>query len=456
MALEPDQIHTFEATYETGSGHKRITVKSKFTIDRKYEMIKVLGHGAYGVVIAALNKETGQKVAIKRMDRMCYDRIDGVHALREIRLMRWLGKHPNIITLKDMMVNLADDELYIVMDLMDSDLHKIIQSSQPLEDAHFKHFMYQLLRGLRFAHSYGVIHRDLKPANLLVTKACDLVISDFGLARQLPETGPMTEHVVTRWYRAPELMLSADGHYDLSVDIWAAGCIFAELLGRTPLFPGADFKDTLRLQHEYLGTRPDDELAYIRSEEALKFLGTLPHKPQKSWAEVFPEANPKAIDLIGKMLQFHFAKRISVDDALAHPYFDSVRSQYPDSDPELPLGPGGFDFSFESDDTLDENAFRRLIVEEVLSFRADVEYTKKLKSIAASGGTATTAAVAAAGAVTGAGAMPVAGSAAAGTAAAGSAAAPAAAAGGRTIATSGAGVADVAAGPATIVGPGKR
>ena len=80
------------------------------------------------------------------------------------------------------------------MELLDSDLHRIIQSPQPLEDAHFKHFMFQLLRGLRFAHSYGIVHRDLKPANLLVTKACDLVISDFGLARQMPEgDGPMTE-----------------------------------------------------------------------------------------------------------------------------------------------------------------------------------------------------------------------------------------------------------------------
>jgi serine/threonine protein kinase len=156
-------------------------------------------------VISALNKETNQKVAIKKMTPMAETKVDGVHALREIRLMRWLGKHPNIITLKDLMVNLVEDELYVVMELMDSDLHKIIQSSQPLEDAHFKHFMFQLLRGLRFAHSYGVIHRDLKPANLLVTKACDLVISDFGLARTMADDGPMTEHVVTRWYRAPEV-----------------------------------------------------------------------------------------------------------------------------------------------------------------------------------------------------------------------------------------------------------
>ena len=172
---------------------------------------------------------------------MCATTVDGKHTLREVRLMRYLGKHPNIISLKDLCVNTDDDELYVVMELMDTDLHRIIQSPQPLGDAvsspffcpasfsgkptlpchffhhlqHFKHFLFQLLRGLRFAHNYGIIHRDLKPANLLVTKNCDLCISDFGLARQMPEKGSpiMTEHVVTRWYRAPELMLSADGNY---------------------------------------------------------------------------------------------------------------------------------------------------------------------------------------------------------------------------------------------------
>jgi serine/threonine protein kinase len=272
-------------------------------------------------VCAAKNKDTGAKVAIKKITPMCSTSVDGKHTLREIRLMRHLGRHPNIISLKDLCVNAAEDELYVVMELMDTDLHRIIQSPQPLGDAHFKHFLYQLLRGLRFAHGYGVIHRcvwgvcgcavgwravarrggsetngdgraqgrsrtiapsppppsppsllafplgrcsDLKPANLLVTKNCDLCISDFGLARQMPEKGPQlmtevssaglgarkrgmllrerspasaheahatrhrasscaTQHVVTRWYRAPELMLSADGNYTVAIDMWSVG-----------------------------------------------------------------------------------------------------------------------------------------------------------------------------------------------------------------------------------------
>jgi serine/threonine protein kinase len=115
-------------------------------------------------------------------------------------------------------------QLYVMMELLDSDLQRVIQSPQPLEDQHFKHFLFQLLRGLRFAHQHGVIHRDLKPSNILVTKDCDLCISDFGLARQAPPSGGgtllMTQHVVKRWYRAPELMLSPDGSYTAAIDLW--------------------------------------------------------------------------------------------------------------------------------------------------------------------------------------------------------------------------------------------
>jgi serine/threonine protein kinase len=271
------------------------------------------------------------------------------------------------------------------MELMDTDLHRIIQSPQPLGDAHFKHFLFQLLRGLRFAHSYGIIHRDLKPANLLVTKNCDLVISDFGLARQMPSgpgasNAPMTEHVVTRWYRAPELMLSADGNYGQAIDVWSVGCIFAELLGRNPLFAGKDFMETITMQINVLGTRPKDELSYIRSDQALQFLAAMPPRAAVPWSNLFPEASEKALDLLDKMLQFFPPKRISVDGALAHPYFDSVRAQYTDPDPVLPTHPGAFDFGFEADDALDAADFKRLIVEEVISFRTEKALARRIRA----------------------------------------------------------------------------
>jgi serine/threonine protein kinase len=128
-------FHTFEV------------LGTSFTVDRKYAPIKALGKGAYGVVCAAKNRETGAKVAIKRISPMCATPTDGKHTLREIRLMRWLGKHANIISLKDLIVHAEPggaDELYVVMELFDTDLHRIIQSPQPLGDAHYKHFIYQV------------------------------------------------------------------------------------------------------------------------------------------------------------------------------------------------------------------------------------------------------------------------------------------------------------------------
>ena len=132
------------------------------------------------------------------------------------------------------------EELYIVLDYMDTDLHKIIYSSNVITDEHIQYFIYQILRGLKYIHSANVIHRDLKPSNILVNSNCHLKICDFGLARGYQEADYLTEYVVTRWYRAPEIMCSSDA-YDYKIDVWATGCILAELLMRNPIFPGMFF-----------------------------------------------------------------------------------------------------------------------------------------------------------------------------------------------------------------------
>lgn len=130
---------------------------------------------------------------------------------------------------------------------MDTDLTQIIKSDQPLTEEHYKFFLYQLLRGLKYIHSAQIVHRDLKPRNLLVNSNCDLKICDFGLARPLFQNikaNILTEYVATRWYRAPELLLSAN-HYTTSVDMWSVGCIFAEMLQRKPFLPGTDTKNQI-------------------------------------------------------------------------------------------------------------------------------------------------------------------------------------------------------------------
>jgi mitogen-activated protein kinase 7 len=158
--------------------------------------------------------------------------------------MRHFAGHENITSLLDM--EAADysnfNEIYLTQELMEADLHQIIRSEQPLSDAHYQYFIYQICRGLKYIHSANVLHRDLKPGNLLVNADCELKICDFGLARGLTDSqdsGFMTEYVATRWYRAPEIML-AFRNYTKAIDMWSVGCILAELLGGRPLFKGRD------------------------------------------------------------------------------------------------------------------------------------------------------------------------------------------------------------------------
>lgn len=276
---------------------------------------------------------------------------------------------------------------------MDTDLHRVIQSSQPLSDAHVKFFLHQLLRGVKYLHDNGVLHRDLKPGNLLLTKSCQLKIADFGLARKLPksygiqagsttnglerpksapatssstapriERAPMTEHVVTRWYRAPELMLQPDGLYDRSVDMWSVGCIFAEILGRKALFPGKNFMHQLSLIFDVIGTPPSDAASRIKSAQAQKFLRSLGKRPKVPFKSMFPAASDPAIDLLDRLLEFDPQKRISADEALAHPYLIDVEKKYKggaDPNPSLRI-----DFSFDSKN-LNKLDLRAMIIKEV-------------------------------------------------------------------------------------------
>ncbi|KAJ0106334.1 hypothetical protein Patl1_17663 [Pistacia atlantica] len=229
---------------------------------------------------AAVNSETHQEVAIKKIGNAFDNRIDAKRTLREIKLLRHMS-HENVscvsfslpklhfwfmlqvdalrisqgairgavIAIKDIIRPPKKDtfnDVYIVYELMDTDLHQIIRSNQPLTDDHCQYFLYQLLRGLKYVHSASVLHRDLKPSNLLLNANCDLKIGDFGLARTTSETDFMTEYVVTRWYRAPELLLNCT-EYTAAIDIWSVGCILGEIMTREPLFPGKDYVHQLRL-----------------------------------------------------------------------------------------------------------------------------------------------------------------------------------------------------------------
>ncbi|EOY34256.1 Mitogen-activated protein kinase NTF6 isoform 2, partial [Theobroma cacao] len=220
-----------------------------FEVSSKYvPPIQPIGRGAYGIVCCARNSETNEEVAIKRIANAFENRIDAKRTLREIKLLCHMD-HDNIVKIKDIILPPEREkfnDVYIAYELMDTDLNQIIRSSQPLTDDHYQYFLYQLLRGLKYIHSANVLHRDLKPSNLLLNANCDLKICDFGLARTTSETDFMTEYVVTRWYRAPELLLNCS-EYTAAIDIWSVGCILMEIIRREPLFPGKDYVQQLGL-----------------------------------------------------------------------------------------------------------------------------------------------------------------------------------------------------------------
>lgn len=249
----PYNAHSFKAGNQT------------FTVDTKYSLIRVIGSGAYGVVISSLDSSTQTKVAIKMVPRAFHDEVDAKRILREIKLLKHF-RHENIVGITDMMPPLARNvedfnDVYICNELMETDLHRIIYSKQPLTIDHAQYFLYQILRALKYIHSANVLHRDLKPSNLLVNSNCDLKVCDFGLARGVLSDEEMigrprnalllTEYVVTRWYRAPEIMLACH-EYAKPVDVWSVGCIFAELLGRKPYFPGDDYIDQVSFEGEII------------------------------------------------------------------------------------------------------------------------------------------------------------------------------------------------------------
>jgi mitogen-activated protein kinase 1/3 len=344
--------------------------ETEFTVDRKYTPVKILGQGAYGTVISARDNLHNMKIAIKKMKDAFVDAVDAKRILRELKLLRHF-RHENVVGILDLIPpaeQMPLNDVYVAMELVDSDLHKVIYSRNRLTDGHIQYFLYQILRGMNYIHSANVIHRDLKPANLLVDANCRLKICDFGLARGIDDREDkedkkyFTEYVCTRWYRAPEIMCASE--YDSKVDVWSIGCIFAELHARKPLFAGDDYLEQMTLIFDVIGTPSEDDLKFLTNPDALTWIRSLERTPKIPWAQLYPNANPLALDLIDKMLKFDPNQRISVAEALAHPYFASLRHERTEIKCRR-----AFDFSFERQDLSSRRKLRELVWEEICLFR---------------------------------------------------------------------------------------
>ncbi|CAE7231084.1 unnamed protein product [Rhizoctonia solani] len=295
-----------------------------FNVGEHYQVIEVIGEGAYGVVVAATHLPSQRVVAIKKISPFDHSMFC-LRTLREIKLLRHF-QHENIINILDLLRPASFEdfkEVYLVQERMETDMHRVIRT-QELSDDHCQYFIYQVgrleplsrahliisispfvynyqtLRALKALHSANVLHRDLKPSNLLLNANCDLKLCDFGLARSAlppPSTAAndastfMTEYVATRWYRAPEVMLTFK-EYTRAIDIWSVGCVLAEMLSSKPLFPGRDYHHQLSLILEVLGTPSLDDFYAINSARSREYIRALPFRKKKNFDVVQALAHP--------------------------------------------------------------------------------------------------------------------------------------------------------------------
>eukprot|EP01104_Vermistella_antarctica_P008562 TRINITY_DN214_c0_g4_i1.p1 TRINITY_DN214_c0_g4~~TRINITY_DN214_c0_g4_i1.p1 ORF type:complete len:457 (+),score=128.67 TRINITY_DN214_c0_g4_i1:455-1825(+) len=306
---------------------------------RQYAMDMKVGEGTYGVVYLARDPTTQMPVAVKRLKATKDGQGISPTACREITLLRELN-HENIVTLEDVYLDPNERSLSLVFTYADHDVFEIIKhhqrSSKRIEPQVVKSLMWQILNGINYLHSNWIIHRDIKPSNILVMgkgrEEGVVKIADFGLARIFRSPlRPLSDDgiVVTIWYRAPELLLGAK-HYTEAIDVWAIGCIFAELLTAYPLFPGKDNTNSLFQQDQI--------------ERIIKILGsptparwpdviTMPDFPkiQSYLKEVKPNllhkhigncgATKNALNLLSQMIDYDPLRRITAAEALEHDYF---------------------------------------------------------------------------------------------------------------------------------------
>ncbi|KAL2922001.1 Mitogen-activated protein kinase 16 [Bienertia sinuspersici] len=336
----------------------------------RYKIEEVIGKGSYGVVCSAYDTHLGEKVAIKKINDIFEHVSDATRILREIKLLRLL-RHPDIVEIKHILLPPSRREfkdIYVVFELMESDLHQVIKANDDLTPEHYQFFLYQLLRGMKYIHTANVFHRDLKPKNILANADCKLKICDFGLARVAFNDTPTaifwTDYVATRWYRAPELCGSFFSKYTPAIDIWSIGCIFAELLTGKPLFPGKNVVHQLDLMTDLLGTPSADAIARIRNEKARRYLSCMRKKKPIPFTHKFPNADPLAMRLLERMLAFEPKDRPTAEEALADPYFKGLAKveREPSAQPVTKM-----EFEFERRRVTKEDV-RELIYREILEY----------------------------------------------------------------------------------------
>ncbi|XP_061175074.1 stress-activated protein kinase JNK-like isoform X1 [Saccostrea echinata] len=351
---------------------------STFDILERYSNLKPIGSGAQGIVCAAYDSVTGQNVAIKKLSRPFQNVTHAKRAYREFVLMK-LVNHKNIIGLLNAFTpqkSLEEfQDVYLVMELMDANLCQVI--NMDLDHERMSYLLYQMLCGIKHLHSAGIIHRDLKPSNIVVKSDCTLKILDFGLARTQGTGFMMTPYVVTRYYRAPEVILGM-GYTD-NVDIWSVGCIMAELIRGAVMFPGSDHIDQWNKIIEQLGT-PSREFMQRLQPTVRNYVENRPRYAGYSFERLFPDVifpqdsqehaglrASMARDLLSKMLVIDPEKRITTTEALQHPYINVWYDEQEVNGVSFEPAPAPYDHTVDEQEHTVEQ-WKELIYNEVMSY----------------------------------------------------------------------------------------
>ncbi|KAI6659257.1 Extracellular signal-regulated kinase 2-like [Oopsacas minuta] len=300
-----------------------------------YDIKKRIGKGAYGIVWKAIDRRNGEICALKKIFDAFRNTTDAQRTYREVFFLTKFSSHQNIVRLLNVVRADNHRDLYLLFEYMDTDLHQAIRAGI-LAEIHRAYIMYQLMNATSYLHSGNVIHRDYKPSNVLLNAECFVKVADFGLARSLIQIPPsqsgshgntvdtnseplMTEYVATRWYRAPEILLSSN-KYTKGVDMWSLGCILAEMMTHKPLFSGSSSLNMISLISSALPPPTPSDVTSLQSPYAQSTLEHSRSKQKRPLCDMLPDSCPPAVDLVEQLMRWSPDKRLSALHALSHSY----------------------------------------------------------------------------------------------------------------------------------------
>ena len=297
---------------------------------KKYEVLGVVGEGAYGIVYKCRNKETDKFVAIKKFKEI-EDKLVQKTMKRELKMLQML-KHDNVVDFQEAFI--YKENLFLVFEYVEKNLLEVLEKfPEGLNPKLIRSFVFQMCKAVHYLHTKNIIHRDVKPENLLVDENMNLKLCDFGFARKISlnqennNVDAMTDYVATRWYRSPELLLS-NGIYGPEVDYWAIGCIMGELADGNPMFPGENEVDQLDCIIKILGNLPEQLINMFYSNEIYNGKELLRvNRPESLERRYFGKLGPTAIDFMKGLLQLDPNKRLNDDNVFKHKYFNCFMNE---------------------------------------------------------------------------------------------------------------------------------